>query len=429
MNRPATALIAVLVLALAVVVAGSSASLLATPQPSTGASRSATPQSPVPLASGAVADRPLEVFGFLPYWSMADWTDGYLRYDLLTTIAFFGIGVADNGALRRSGPGWTAFMSDRATTIIDHAHAAGVRIEITFESFGLSHNHRFLSNPTARDRFVAEASALIAQRGIDGADLDVEDVAGADRADFALLVGATADALHGSDPTSEVSVSTNGNVSGAQMAAAAISAGADRAFLMGYSYRVGATVTTGSVAPITGVGTNLDLVASLDLYAVAAVPADRIILGLPYFGMTWPTLTGDLHSPRQPDSAKLGKGQAFRPSSLATSGPPAGSALDHDPIEASARYTWFDAKRKSWFQTYFDDPSTLAPKQGLAVQRGLAGVGLWALGDDHGAPGYWETVAATLGVGPPYVAPSPASSASPASPSSTLPSASSSAAP
>ncbi len=131
---------------------------------------------------------------------MADWTDGYLRYDLLTTIAFFGIGVADNGGLRLSGPGYAAFMSDRATTIIDHAHAAGVRIEITFESFGATHNHRFLSNPTARARFVAEASALVAQRGIDGADLDVEDVASADRGDFALLVGATADALHGSDP-------------------------------------------------------------------------------------------------------------------------------------------------------------------------------------------------------------------------------------
>ncbi len=210
-------------------------------------------------------------------------------------------------------------------------------------------------------------------------------------------------------------MSTNGNVSGARMAAGAVSAGADRAFLMGYSYRVGSTVTTGSVAPITGVGTTLDLVASLDLYAAAGVPADRIILGLPYFGMTWPTLTRDLHSPRQPDSAKLGRGRSFRPSSIATSGPPAGSVLDHDPIEASARYTWFDAKRNTWFQTYFDDPATLAPKQGLAAQRGLAGFGLWALGDDHGAPGYWETVAATLGVGPPYVPPSP--TAPPTSPS------------
>ena len=413
MNRPAAASIAVLVLALAVVVAGSSASSGVASGPSPGHGDPGAAASPSPLASGAVAQRPREVFGYLPYWSMADWTDGYLRYDLLTTIAFFGIGVADDGGLRRSGPGYTAFMSDLATTIIDHAHAAGVRVVITFESFGATHNHRFLSDPAARERFVGQATTLIADRGIDGANLDVEGMAGADRAAFGTLVGAVAGAIHGADPASEVTVAVNGNVSGARAAAVAVAAGADRAFLMGYSYRVGSTITTGSVAPITGVGSTLDLVASLDLYAAAAVPADRIILGLPYFGMTWPTVGSDLHSPRQPDSAKLGRGRSFRPSSVAAAGPPPGSILDHDPIEASARYTWFDAKRKSWFQTYFDDPSTLAPKEGLAVQRGLAGIGLWALGDDYGAPGYWETVAATLGVGPPYVPRSPDVSASP----------------
>src|SRR4029077_19378152 len=93
-------------------------------------------------------------------------------------------------------------------------------------------------------------------------------------------------------------------------------------------------------------------------------------------------------------------------------GPPPGSTLDHDPIEGSARYSWFDPTRGTWFQTYSDAPTTLAPKEGLAAQRGLAGIGLWALGDDHGAPGYWETVAATLGIGPPYV---PASGSPPAS--------------
>ena len=78
------------------------------------------------------------MFGFLPYWSMADWTDAYLRYDLLTTIAFFGVGVRQNGTLITSGPGYEAFLSPRAATIIEHAHAAGVRVVITFESFGAS---------------------------------------------------------------------------------------------------------------------------------------------------------------------------------------------------------------------------------------------------------------------------------------------------
>ncbi|HYC07024.1 MAG TPA: glycosyl hydrolase family 18 protein [Candidatus Binatia bacterium] len=408
MNRTAAVSAAVLVLVVAVVVAGSTAGIGSAPSPTGSGSVAGSSPSPAPspLGSGAVAHRPREAFGFLPYWSMASWTDGYLRYDLLTTIAFFGVGVRDDGSIIRSGPGYTAFMSDRATTIIDHAHAAGVRVVITFESFGTSHNHRFLPDPVARQQFVDQAAGLVAERGIDGTNLDVEGVASADIPSFGLLVAATASRFHTTDPASEVTVSTNGNVSGARMAAAAIGGGADRAFLMGYSYRVPSTVTTGSVGPISAVGATLDIASSLDLYDAAQVPPDRILLGLPYFGLTWPTVSSDLHAARQPDSAKLGRGVAFRPRYLTAAGPPAGSVLDHDPIEPSARYTWFDQTKKSWYQTYFDDPQTLAVKENVAVEQGLAGVGLWSLGDDYGVPGYWETLAATLGLGPPYVPPS-----------------------
>jgi spore germination protein YaaH len=417
MNR--TAAVSAAVLVIAVVVAGSTAGIGSGSSPSgSGPVAAASPSpAPSPLGSGAVAHRPREAFGFLPYWSMADWTDGYLRYDLLTTIAFFGVGVHDDGSIAKSGAGYNAFMSDRATTIIDHAHAAGVRIVITFESFGTTHNKRFLPNATARARFVTQAADLVASRGIDGANLDIENVPAANVPEFGQLVGATASAIHGADAAAEVTVSTNGNVSGAVMAALAISSGADRAFLMGYSYRVGSSATTGSVSPVSAVGTPLDLSTSLDLYDAASVPPDRILLGLPYFGLTWPTRTAELHSLRQPDSAKLGKGVSFRPRTMAISGPPDEAVLDHDPIEAAARYTWFDAGKKSWYQTYFDDPQTLAVKENLAIEHGLAGVGLWALGDDYGVDGYWETLAATLGLGPPYVppSPSPASSGSPAS--------------
>lgn len=360
----------------------------------------ATPLTPpAPLAPGGVAHRPHELFGFLPYWSIGDWTDAYLRYDLLTTIALFGVGVADDGSLVQSGSGWAAVTGDRAAAIIDHAHQAGVRVVITFESFGTRHNHRFLASAAARATFVREALALVERLGTDGADLDIEELDTVDRTPYRLLVAEYASASHGADPASEVSVATNANVSGARMAADALAGGADRAFMMGYAYRVAATNTTGSVAPLAAIGVRLDLAASLDLYASNAVPMDRVILGLPYFGMTWPTVTSDLHAPRQPDAAGLGHGQVFRPSSLSAAGPPPGAVLDRDLVESSARLTWFDQAKGSWFQTYYDDPVSLAPKYQLAVERGLAGIGIWALGDDRGQPGYWEAIAAALDPG------------------------------
>ena len=383
---------------------------------------SAEVPSPSALRSDQIVHRPTEVFGFLPYWSMADWTDGYLRYDLLTTIAFFGVGIRQNGTIIASGPGYDALLSPRAATIIDHAHAAGVRVVITFESFGAARNHKFLSDPAARNKFKVAAATFVADHGLDGLNLDIEGVDGVDRPAFGLLVGAVAAAVHDANPVAEVSVATNANVSGARMAQVAIAAGADRAFLMGYAYRVSASPAAGAIAPFSGIGTSLDLLRSLDLYAANEVPTDRIILGLPYYGMTWPTLTGEPHAGRQPDSAGFGRGLAFRPRTIVGTGPPAGSILDYDLVEQAARLSWFDAAAGTWYQTYYDDPATLAPKEHLAVERGLAGVGIWALGDDAGAPGYWETIATTLGIGSP--SPGASSSESPSPSASSLPSAS-----
>ncbi len=391
-----------------------------------GASAPVDP-SPSPLRSDQVVHRPTEVFGFLPYWSMAEWTDAYLRYDLLTTIAFFGVGVRQNGTLITSGPGYEAFLSPRAATIIEHAHAAGVRVVITFESFGASRNHKFLVNPKYQATFVAEARQFVAAYGIDGLNLDMEGLEAADRPAYGELLATLAAAIHADNPAAEVSVATNANVSGARMAKVAIDAGVDRAFLMGYAYRVASSPAAGAIAPLSGVGTDLDLIQSLDMYDFAGVPPERIILGLPYYGMTWATVGSELHAARQPNSKGLGIGRAYRPRTAVGICAPAGATLDYDQFEQVARLTWFDRALKTWFQTYYDDPVTLAPKQELAVERGLAGVGIWALGDDAGQPGYWETISTTLGLGPspspspsasapPTASPSPSPTASPASP-------------
>ena len=349
-----------------------------------------------PLAASQVSHRmSAEVFGYLPYWSIGTWTDAYLRYDLLTTIALFGVGVNDDGSLATSSPGYRAIMGDTAATIIAHAHAAGVRVVITFESFGVSHNAAFFSSAAAQRTFIAQATALMASRGADGANLDVELIAGTYFSAYGGLVGALRAAARATNPIAQVSVATNGNTSGASVAATAVANGADLAFVMGYGYRSGGTSPVGSIDPIVRSDGGLSLTGSLNLYAAAGVPSNRIVLGLPYYGMTWPTVDNTLHAQRQPSSAGFGAGVAFFPSGLPAA-IPATATFDRDPVEQSARATWYDPTAKTWFQTYVDDPASLAPKERLVVDRSLAGMGIWALGYDRGLSGYWETIAANF---------------------------------
>ena len=171
------------------------------------------------------------------------------------------------------------------------------------------------------------------------------------------------------------------------MASLAIRRGADRVFLMGYANRGPRSPVTGNIAPLVNTDGGLGLRASLELYADREVPFDRIIVGLPAYGMTWATQGPELHARRAPPSvSERGSTTLFR-----VVGPPAGATdvtYDTDPIEGSARIAWFQPDRGSWFQTYYDTPATLRAKYLLAHEEQLAGVGMWTLGYDMGDPGY-----------------------------------------
>jgi hypothetical protein len=68
--------------------------------------------------------------------------------------------------------------------------------------------------------------------------------------------------------------------------------------------------------------------------------------------------------------------------------------VDYDQVEQAARLVSWDAVRATWVQTYYNDAVTLAAKMAFANLRGLAGLGIWALGYDRGQTGNWDAVAA-----------------------------------
>ena len=350
-----------------------------------------------PLTSGHLSRRMSgEVFGFLPYWSIASWTDDYLHYDALTDIAIFGVGIKKSGHLDTTSPGYIDLMSATGTQIIEHAHARGVRIHITFQSFGSDRNTALFGSPTALATFVTEARALMRQRGADGANLDIESLPSADWPAFAGVVKSLRAKARKDNPISRISVATYPSAAGAKLSKMASDAGADRIFIMAYNYRTALANPVGSTDPMLRADGGLSLTTTLDNYASHGVPAGRILLGLPFYGFTWPTVDETLNADRRPVADGLGDGDAFFPYRSAQDGLPTGAVVDHDPVERTARITWYDDAKASWYQSYYDDPQSLAPKAKLAISHGLAGMGIWALGYERGVPGYWETIAATF---------------------------------
>ena len=60
-----------------------------------------------------------EVLGFLPYWMLDANTLSGMRYDLVSTIAYFGIAARSDGYLTKSGATWTGWTSSALTSVVN----------------------------------------------------------------------------------------------------------------------------------------------------------------------------------------------------------------------------------------------------------------------------------------------------------------------
>ena len=350
-----------------------------------------TTDVPAPLSPSQFAHRlSSEVYGYLPYWEINSTTDAYLRYDLLSDIAVFSVGLTADGLIDQTATGYARVTGPTTATVIQHAHASGVRVDLTLTSFGQAKNAAFFASDSAQATAIGVISALVLAKGFDGVAVDVELLANSDFAAYGAFVGRLRAALRAANPAARVSVATNGSISGGGMAAQALANGADRVFIMGYSYRTSGTSPAGSIDPIARTDGGKSLTTTLDLYAGMQIPANRILLGLPYYGRSWNTTSGDLHA-----TTTSSAGLFIPGTDLAAI--PAGTSIQTDPVEGSRWFAIQDPITKSWTETYFDDPATLGARYVLAAGRGLAGIGIWALGYDEGRTDYWNAIVGAFG--------------------------------
>ncbi len=348
-----------------------------------------------------------ELYGFLPYWEIDDGIAAHLRQTPLTTLGLFSVTNTAEGAVDTRQNGYRLLTGRIGEQVIREAHQRGTRVELVFTSFGLARNQAFFSDPALQDTTLASLVALAGRLGADGLDLDVESLDPLQVPAYGAFVGRVREAVVAADHGDRVSVATTANVVGAAMAAAAVEAGADRVFMMGYDYRVAGSEPGASAPLARRDGDQHSLPWSLDLYAAMGVPVQRTLLGLPLYGMSWPvagpvvgapgTGRGEVWIPEQhqdvlenPSIAPVRDGiewvEVYLFGSDGSTGPPSPPGSTFDP--GSPAPSLAPAPEVLWQAVYIDSPATLAPKLALANRRGLAGAGFWAIGYERGLPGY-----------------------------------------
>lgn len=373
-----------------------------------------------------------ELYGYVPYWQMTGSMATYLRVTPLSTIALFSVTSRGNGSLNSGASGYERITGDVGRRIIADARARGSRVEIVFTSFGTERNGRFFgrlatpapvpsagpsAGPSARPsagpgasaatpipagsaptaaptalptpappkpvwpRTVTELVDLATDLGVDGINVDVEQLDPLDRPAYGAFLIALREALRAKNPEARVTVATEAGPRGVLNAAEAAGAGVDRVFLMGYDYHWSGS-QPGASSPVDRTDGEYTLRWSIDRYVEAGVPRDRILLGLPLYGMRWRTA-----GPGRTTQV-IGEGVVWLPHRNLD------VILDEDfrpgreIIEISE--VFWQADGRTWLVTFYDSPATTRPKLALAVDSGLAGAGFWAIGYERGIPGYLD---------------------------------------
>jgi hypothetical protein len=361
----------------------------------------AAPAPAPPSVADAPPLKPHEVFGFAPYWTLAQ--SGGFDVAGISTLAYFSLDVNPDGSVAHSGAGWNGYQSQALVDLVDRAHAAGDRVVLTAANFDQTQLNQLTSSSAAASQLANQLLSLVVQKNLDGVNLDFEGTGNADRDGLTRLVTTVSDFLHASNPHYQVSMDTYGSSAAGSNGffdVRALAPVVDAFFVMEYNPNLAAAQSASS--PLTS-GMFSDRTA-VDEYA-SAVPSSKVILGLPFFGIDWPTSDGTLTA------------QATGPASTPSLGDIVGSGhpIYWDPVTDSG-WTSYQVGGQ-WHETFFDVPTSFYEAATLAQNAGLGGVGIWALGMDGNDP---ANLSALLGFAP-AVKGGPVGPASPGAPAAAPP--------
>ena len=358
-----------------------------------------------------------EVFGFALGSSLSDPTYGYpsWNFNLLTTVAYFGLHVLWNGTFQADS-GLAVWNSSQLTNLVTTAHAHKTKVVLTIISSdrtGVYPNalcDALLHGSVTIKNTVAQVKA----KGVDGVNVDYEGVNQACNSNdpswaqhaFTGFMASLRSALGSSY---YLSVDTYSGAAGDPAGffdVPGLNASVDSFFVMAYDMEYSnfyhaptscGHLCLGPTSPLTTYYYNdTDVMAQ---YSSAVTPG-KVILGVPYYGRKacvanatseYQHPTGDVTSDMYLDAVGESTDPSVRP----------GSFVAHrdanDPTGQERWDTWYSTTLKCTRELFWDDAKSLGYKYDLVNRDGLRGVGIWTLNYGGAAKELWSALANHFG--------------------------------
>lgn len=311
------------------------------------------------------------VIGYYPSWVADELPPREVRFDVFSNVVYAFAWPREDASIE-------TYSSRIYTDLVDEAHRAGSTVTIAFGGGGQAEEFPVVTaDPDLRARFIENIIEFCNTNGFDGADFDWEFPTNTtERDNYAALIRELRIATNKFDRPQPFLISMA--ISAASWTSLAndfadLSDTVDWFMVMAYDYSGPWTSQAGHNAPLyahTELGYTLSVSKSMDyLLSKRGFPEDKLILGIPFYG-------------RMFDASRL-----YGPST-------GGDALQYTAVKGLIEreewhVMWDDISKAPYMVNddstqviVYDDPESVAIKCRYARDKGLAGVGVWALGYD-----------------------------------------------
>jgi len=312
------------------------------------------------------------VYGWHPYWNGTVYTN--YQWNLISRLSYCFYDVDYSTGAATSTHSWAT------AAVVDSALAHGVKVDLCVDLF--SNLTSFLGNATAKSTLITNLINMVQSRGANGVNIDFEGMISTNKAAFTLFMDSLCTRMHAAIPGSKVSIATYAVDWGPVFDLPALNQFVDMFVIMGYDYYYSSSTTAGATDPLYSSG--ICLTNSLTYYLNQGVTPSKLILGIPYYGITWPTTSSTIHA----STSGSGTSVFFKAAVANASGYYSNMLWDSASFTPYYNYQVSSAWHQCWVDNYY----SMGKRLDIVNQRGIGGIGIWALGYDDGYPGYWNKI-------------------------------------
>ncbi len=320
-----------------------------------------------------------KVYGWHPYWVGSVYTN--YDWSLLSDFCYFDYSVSPT-----TGNNTNTSFAWATSTAVTAAKTNSVNIHFCATLFA-SHS-TFWASSAAQQTFITNAINLLNSRGGNGINIDFEGMGSSDKVPFKNFMINLCNQMHTANPNYKVSMALYAVDWSTSFDIPALNAVVDNFIIMGYDYYYSGSTTAGPEAPLYNfqTGYNYTVSKSITYYLKQGATNAKLLLGLPWYGREWETAGSTA------PSSTTGNFSSSRTYAYVRSNPTTYSAANKhwESNSFNPYYSYLSGGNNR--QCWIDDAYSLERKFDMVNQRGLGGIGIWALGYDDGYQDYWQAL-------------------------------------